>query len=657
MAAEDKKFDQDAIATIRGIAMDGPFKAKSGHQGTAMALAPLAHTLFSRVLKFDGADTQWPDRDRLVLSAGHASILLYTMLFLTGQGLSLDDLREFRQLGSLTPGHPEVGHTAGVEVTTGPLGQGLANGVGLALAERWLRTEFGEELCEHMTYIIAGDGCLQEGISHEAASFAGHQGLGKLVVIYDDNLITIDGKTDLAHSTHEADRFRSYGWHVIEAGEIGEDCDAIERALLEAKAEVDRPSLIVLRTHCGFPSPDWTDKKEAHGLAFGAEDIARTKAILGLPVDDSFTVLSGVREHYLELGAKGTSLHSAWEARVAHAPSGKKYLDQLRGDIDDEFDELLPSYEVGASVATRNALKACLAATGATLPGLIAGSADLTENTGVALAGAMPLTEDIGNGRQLYFGIREHAMGGVMNGMALHGGMLPLGGTFFVFSDYLRPAIRLAALSGAHVIYSFTHDSIGVGEDGPTHQPIEHLASLRAMPGLEVFRPADATETTGAWSAAVHASGPVALCLSRQNLPVLEGSDAAKVATGGYVLNPGVDRPDLVLVGTGSEVSLCVEAAAVLQGSGISARVVSMPSLTRFLHATSDYRSSVLPSGIPSISVEAGSTFGWSSVATHSIGIDRFGMSAPAPEVFEALGITVEAIVALATTVAGGGKE
>ncbi len=656
MANETKQFDQDAIATIRGLAMDAPAKAKSGHQGTAMALAPLVHTLYSRVLKFDPNDSLWPDRDRFVLSAGHASILLYSVLHLAGQGVSLDDLRSFRQLGSLTPGHPEVGHTAGVEVTTGPLGQGLANGVGLAMAERWLRTHFGEELCEHMTYVVAGDGCLQEGISHEAAAFAGHQGLGNLVVIYDDNKITIDGKTDLSSSVAEAKRFESYGWHVIQAGQIGEDCDALERVLLEAKSETTRPTLIVLETHCGFPSPAWTDKKEAHGLAVLGDDIAATKQIIGLDPQAAFTVLPGVLDGYQQALSARVAQHQAWKERLVLSPQGAAFSQQLGGLSGQKVRSQLPVFEVGTQVATRNALKTCLNATASALPQLLAGSADLTENTGVALAGATVLDDTHGDGTQIYFGIREHAMGAVMNGLAIHGGFLPIGGTFFVFSDYLRPAIRLAALSGAHVIYSFTHDSIGVGEDGPTHQPIEHLASLRAMPQLELFRPADATETAGAWALAVEATGPVALCLSRQNLPVLSGTNVDGVELGGYVLNPEIEHPQVTLIGTGSEVSLCVEAAQALSEVNVAARVVSMPSLGRFLAASKSYRDSVVPRSLPSISVEAGSTFGWSAVADVSIGIDRFGLSAPAPEVFTALGITAQAIVdqALATL---GGKQ
>ena len=656
MANETKQYDRDAIATIRGLAMDAPAKAKSGHQGTAMALAPLVHTLYSRVLKFDPTDANWADRDRFVLSAGHASILLYSVLHLVGQGVALDDLRSFRQLGSLTPGHPEVGHTAGVEVTTGPLGQGLANGVGLALAERWLGTRFGSDLIDHMTYVVAGDGCLQEGISHEAAAFAGHQGLGKLVVIYDDNKITIDGKTHLSSSVEEAARFESYGWHVIQAGEIGEDCDAIERVLLEAKAEQRRPTLIVMETHCGFPSPQWTDKKEAHGLAVLGDDIATTKEILGLKPEESFTILPGVIETYREVLQNRVAMHTAWNERLSAGNNGEALVRQLGQLAVDEVANALPAFEVGSQVATRNALKACLNATASALPQLLAGSADLTENTGVALSGSTVLDAEHGDGTQIYFGIREHAMGAVMNGLALHGGFLPVGGTFFVFSDYLRPAIRLAALSSAHVIYSFTHDSIGVGEDGPTHQPIEHLASLRAMPNLELFRPADATETAGAWASAVAANGPVALCLSRQNLPVLSGTVAQNVGLGGYVLNPEITSPQVTLIGTGSEVALCVEAAQVLQEHQVEARVVSMPSLGRFLGSSKSYRESVLPHGVPTISIEAGSTFGWSAVADVCIGIDQFGLSAPASEVFTELGITTNAIVEAALSTLGGLK-
>jgi len=644
---EMAEFDQLAIATLRGLAMDGPAAARSGHQGTAMALAPLGQVLYSRILRYDPTAPNWADRDRFVLSAGHASILLYGLLHLAGYDLALDDLRQFRQLGSRTPGHPEVGHTPGVEVTTGPLGQGFANAVGLALAERRIRAQYGAELCDHATYVVAGDGCLEEGVSHEAASLAGRQGLGRLIAIYDDNRITIDGATDLALSDDPVRRFEAYGWQVLDLGDAGEDLDTIEAALRTARAEESRPSLIVLRTHIATPSPDWMDRHQAHGLAFSAEDIARTKAILGLDPDANFQVLAGAREGYARQLPARIAEREAWESRVAESAARSKFQAQLAGIPTGDLAAAMPHFEVGSEVATRNALKACLQAAAPLLDGLVAGSADLTENTGVALA-----LDDVGDtsnpgGRQLHFGIREHAMGSAMNGMALHGGILPIGGTFFVFSDYLRPAIRLAALSRAKVLYAFTHDSVGVGEDGPTHQPIEHLASLRAMPGLEVLRPADANETAACVVDALSGEGPVALVLSRQNLPVLEGTDAGGVARGGYVLR-AADAAAVVLVGSGSEVSLCVEAAQLLADEGIAARVVSMPSLTRFLGQPASYREAVLGGGLPVISVEAGATFGWSAVADVALGIDRFGLSAPAPAVFAELGLTANAIAAVA---------
>lgn len=635
--------------------MDAPAAANSGHQGTAMALAPVAHALYSRVLRFDPSDPTWADRDRVILSAGHASILLYSMLYLTGQGLTLDDLRAFRQLDSKTPGHPEYGHTAGVEVTTGPLGQGLATAVGFALAERSLRAEFGNDLVCHTTWVIAGDGCLEEGISHEAASFAGHQQLDNLVVVYDDNKITIDGVTGLANSTDEAARFRAYGWRVLEAGDIGDDVDALEAVLLDARDGGSGPTLVVLRTHVGTPSPDWTDSPRAHGLAFGAEHIARTKAILGLPIEESFTVLPGVVDGYAAATAGRRAEAAQWGTSCAAHARGTELLERLSPA--GPHLEAIPSFEHGSQVATRNAMKTALNAFADTDARVIAGSADLTDNTGVALVGATPMAASTPNGRQIHFGVREHAMGAVMNGLALHGGFRPVGGTFFVFSDYLRPAIRLAALCQAPVVYSFTHDSIGVGEDGPTHQPIEHLASLRAVPGLRVVRPADATETAGALALAFGSNGPTALCLSRQNLPVLAGTDATKVALGGYVLNDEVTNPSVVLAGTGSEVSLCVDAADRLAGSGVAARVVSMPNLGAFLARPRAERDQVLPQGIPVLSVEAGSTFGWSAIADASIGIDRFGLSAPAPAVFEALGVTVDHVVQVATELIAGGTK
>ena len=558
--------------------MDGPHAARSGHQGTAMSLAPLAHVLFTRVMKYDASRSDWADRDRFVLSVGHASILQYAMLHLAGFGLTLDDLQDFRQWGSATPGHPEVGHTAGVEVTTGPLGQGVGNAVGMAIAEAQLRTRYGADLFDHYVFAIAGDGCLSEGISHEAASLAGHLGLGKLVMIYDDNHITIDGETDLALSDDAAARFRSYGWHVLELGEVGEDLDALEDGLNEAKAVTDAPSLVIVRTIIGTPATESADTHEAHGYAILDEEIAATKAAMGMPVDETFHVPSDVLETYRAAGLRGSIEREAWEQRLAVFDGDRAALEaQLSGTGMPGWDEDLPVYEAGDSVATRKASGAALQAMLELVPGLTGGGADLTGNTGTVIKDHGVFSPADPGGRQIYFGVREHAMGAIANGMALHGGAIPVVGTFLVFADYMRAAVRLAALSEAKVLFVWTHDSVGVGEDGPTHQPVEQIASLRAIPGLRVIRPADANEAIEAWKVAVGSGGPTALIMSRQNLPVLESSAGAPVGAGAYVLQEADDAV-VTLVGTGSEVSVCVEAAAALAGQGVSARVVSFPS-------------------------------------------------------------------------------
>ena len=638
-----------SVRVIRALAMDAVRAASSGHCGTAMALAPVAQVLFGRVMTFDPDDPTWADRDRFVLSAGHASILQYSMLHLAGYDLSLDDLRAFRQLGSRTPGHPEVGITPGVEVTTGPLGQGFANAVGLAIAERRLGAQHGAELVDHRVWAIAGDGCLEEGVSHEAASLAGHLGLGRLVCIYDDNHITIDGPTELALDDDPVARFRSYGWQVIDLGEQANDLAAIEAALLEAAADEARPSLVVVRSHIGFPSPKFTDSKDAHGNPFPPEEIALTKESMGLDPAASFQVPPEVYEGFQSATDRGRAAHSSWTARVEGAGArGELLLAQLRGDHEAALAQPLTSFAAGEQLATRRAFAACIADSAPLLPELVSGSADLTENTGTQLPGSSAQSAQEPAGSQLHFGVREHAMGSIMTGMALHGGILPVGGTFFVFSDYMRGAIRVAAISHAPVVYVFTHDSIGVGEDGPTHQPIEQLASLRAMPGLEVFRPADANETAVAWRLALQASGPTALVLSRQNLPVLEETaihGPEGVPVGAYVLcEVGDGELAAVVVGTGSEVSLALEGARAAAGRIGRIRVVSMPSMQRFLARSSAERHEVIPPGVPVVSIEAGSTFGWAAISDVAIGIDRFGESAPAGEVFAHLGITADAV-------------
>ena len=628
--------DQQAIALIRGIALDAPLKAKSGHQGTAMSLAPLAHVLYSRILQHDPSQPQWINRDRFILSNGHASILQYAMLYLGGWGLSMDDLKSFRQWDSATPGHPEVGHTAGVEVTTGPLGQGFANAVGMAIAESHLRSVHGSETVDHHTYVIVGDGCLMEGVSHEAASLAGHLKLDHLVCIFDDNKITIDGSTDLTCTDDVPARFRAYGWNVIEAGEIAEDCDALESVLVKAKAHTGAPSLVVLRTHIGFPSPEMTDKHEAHGNPFTAELVTSVKKVMGIP-DEPFwapeDLVASYRSHVL---SRGSAARIAWDASVP--ASAKATLIAQHSTVDIEaLSAALPVFASDVTLATRQAFQKVLEATDAVLPHVIAGAADLTGNTGAKLSATSGYSSSNPAGKQVYYGIREHAMGAAMVGMALHGGVIPVGGTFFVFADYMRPSIRLAALSRARCVFVFSHDSVGVGEDGPTHQPIEHLSSLRSIPGLQVIRPADPNETAHAWLTAVTHDGPTAIILSRQNVPSV--TDGSAVKPGAAIIKKA-NSPVATIIGTGSEVGTALEASSLLESEGIAVNVVSLPSWDRFFALPASERNAIIPTTHPRISVEAGSTFGWAAIATHSVGIDRFGASAPGNVVMEKLGIS-----------------
>jgi len=657
--AADDGLEQLGINVIRGLAMDAPRRADSGHTGTALALAPLAHVLFTRVMRHDPTDPHWPDRDRFVLSNGHASILLYSFLYLTGYDLTLDDLKAFRRLGSRTPGHPERRHTAGVEVTTGPLGQGVANGVGMGVAERVLRARYGPELCDHHTFVICGDGCLEEGISHEAASLAGHLELGRLVYIYDDNHISIDGPTELAYSDNVPERFASYGWDVDPIGEVANDTEVLEAAVRRAMAVEDRPSLIVLRSHIGWPSPTLTDTAKAHGDPFPEDEIRATKEILGLPPDERFWVPDQVLELYRRCVPRGQELRAAWQARLDASSIDRAAWDAgqagrgLAG-----WEAKLPTFETGTTVATRHAINTCVQATADLIPGLVAGAADLTGNTGMTLADPTRQSPASPEGRQVYYGIREHAMGAVMTGMAAHAGVLPVGGTFFVFSDYMRPAVRLAALQRAHVIYSWTHDSVGLGQDGPTHQPVEQLASLRAMPGLQVIRPADANETAQAWRRAVDGDEPAALILSRQDLPVLAATaerGPEGVARGGYVLvDPEGGPADVVLIGTGSEVHLCVDAVALLAQRGLRAQVVSLPCWEWFEDQPEDYRRAVLPEGVRALAVEAGASFGWDRYADATVSIDTFGTSAPGSDALTYFGFTAENVADRATALVEG---
>ncbi len=634
-------LDDLGVSVIRGISMDGPQAAGNGHPGTAIALAPLAHVLFTRIMRHDPSDPTWPDRDRFVLSPGHASILLYAMLHLTGYGVERDDLMAFRQLGSLTPGHPERGHTPGVEVTTGPLGQGIGNAVGMAMAEAHLRARFGDAVSSHHTFAIVSDGDLMEGISHEASSLAGHLGLGRLVCIYDDNHITIDGPTELAFTDDPVKRFESYGWHVEDLGEIANDLDALEAAIRRAMAVEDRPSMLVLRSHIAWGT-SFQDSPKAHGTPLGDDAVKAAKSAFGLPPQETFWIPEDVLALYRRTVAKGQIAHADWMIRLnAVAPEARAEWDAMWSDGGlPGWSEAAPTFAVGTKMATRNAAKAVLAALVPVVPGLIAGGADLTDNTGVRID-APVFTGKTAAGRLVHYGVREHGMSAAMNGMAAHGGVLPVGGTFFIFSDYCRPSIRLAALSELKVIWSFTHDSIGVGPDGPTHQPIEHLASLRAMPQLRVIRPADANETSHAYVLAIGSDGPTLLVLSRQDLPVLEGTAEAfeGVASGAYVLVEN-DDADITLVGTGSEVSLCVEAAKDLAERGITARVVSMPSWDLFDESDPAYQETVFPEDQPVLAVEAGSSFGWERYADAVVSIDTFGASGPTDAVFAAFGFT-----------------
>ena len=628
--------------------MDAPLAAKSGHQGTAMSLAPLAHVLFSRIMKFDPADPAWIDRDRFILSGGHASILQYAMLYLCGHGLTMDDIKQFRQWGSATPGHPEVHHTAGVEVTTGPLGQGFANAVGMAMAEAHLRAVHGADVIDHDTWVIAGDGCMMEGVSHEAASLAGHLGLDRLVCIFDDNRITIDGGTELSCSDDVAMRFRSYGWNVIDAGDPGDDLDAIERCLVAAREHRGSPTLVVLRTHIGYPSPDLTDHHSAHGNPFTAELVSNTKKAMGIPDEPFWAPAELVSAYRTHVAARAAAATAAWSAGIG----GRKDVVTARimAVAPDDWHTALPVFPPETNLATRQAFQKCLEATKGALPAVLSGAADLTGNTGAQLDGKDAFTSATPAGRQVYYGIREHAMGSALVGMALHGGVLPVAGTFFVFADYMRPAIRLAAISRARCVFVFSHDSVGVGEDGPTHQPVEHLASLRSIPGLRVIRPADPNETAAAWRAAVNHDGPTALILSRQNVASLTDGAAVAVGAANVITTAGARA---VVVATGSELGVAHQAVAELNDSGVPVNLVSMPSWEIFEEQSKGHREAVFPPGLPVVSVEAASTFGWSRYADLSVGIDRFGASAPGPVVMDRLGINTTAVIDAVRSVLG----
>ncbi len=662
MSSDQTALDQLCINTLRFLSVDAVEKAKSGHPGAPMGQAPAAYALWTRFLNHNPADPQWPDRDRFVLSAGHASTLLYSLLYLAGYDLSLDDLKNFRQLGSKTPGHPERGVTPGVETTTGPLGQGFANGVGMAMAERFLAEKFnrpGREIVDHYTYAIVSDGDLMEGLSHEAASLAGHYRLGKLIYLYDDNSITIEGATSLAWSEDRLARFAAYGWHTRQVAD-GNDLAAVEAAIKAAREVSDQPSIIAVKTVIGFGAPNVAGTSGCHGAPLGAEEAAATKKNLGWPAEPAFHVPEEALAHFRKALAAGKSAQAEWEKKLAACRKAEPELAAefarcMAGELPEGWDADVPTFPADEKgTASRAASGTVLNAIAARVPNLLGGSADLAPSTKTLIKDAADFQAASPGGRNLHFGVREHAMGGLLNGMALHGGLIPYGATFLVFSDYMRPSVRLAALMKLKVVYVFTHDSIGVGEDGPTHQPVEQVAALRLIPGLTVIRPADANETAEAWRAAMTVEGPVALALTRQNLPTVDRGvygSAKDLVRGGYILADceGGD-PQIILIASGSEVSLALEAGRALCGEGVKVRVVSLPSRELFEAQPEEYRAEVLLPGVTArVAVEAGTSFGWDRYAGPEgliLGIDRFGESGPYKGVFEKFGLTAESVAA-----------
>ncbi len=658
--ASTASLDLLAINTIRTLAMDAVQQAESGHPGTPMALAPLVYRLYTTHLKHDPATPHWADRDRFVLSVGHASMVLYGALHMSGYQLPLEEIKNFRQWGSLTPGHPEVKHTEGVETTTGPLGQGVANAVGMAMAETLLAasTNTNEHtVVNHYTYFIAGDGCLMEGISHEASSLAGHLKLGRLIGFYDDNRITIDGSTDLSLSDDAAQRFEAYGWQVLHIDDVN-DLAQIDAAITDAKSDPARPTMIITRTVIGFGSPNRAGTAKAHGEPLGPEEVIRSKDALGWVSHEPFFVPDESRAHWLAQVAERAAAHTAWQQTfdaftTAHPAEAAEFLRRMSGDLPEGWDAKLPVFTAeNGAVASRAASGAVLNAIGTGIPELIGGSADLTGSNLTIRKGDQTYSATNRDARYIYYGVREHAMGAVMNGLALHGGVVPYAGTFLVFSDYMRPAIRLAALMHVRSIYVFTHDSIGLGEDGPTHQPIEQLSALRAIPNLLVLRPGDATEVAECWRVAInHRTGPSAIALSRQKLRFLNiPADVARtgVSKGAYVLSDSPTPAQIVLMATGSEVGLAMDVQAALATNGVAARVVSVPSQELFHAAGAEYQVSVLPAGVPRLAIEAGHPMSWwQLVAGHGdvVGLDHFGASAPADRLYREFGLSVEAIL------------
>ncbi|HEY6852894.1 MAG TPA: transketolase [Gemmatimonadales bacterium] len=667
--ARDTALEQLCINTVRTLAMDAVQQADSGHPGTAMALAPLAWVLWQRHLKFDPAHPDWPDRDRFVLSCGHACMLLYAALYLTGYDLTLDEIKHFRQWGSRTPGHSEFGLTPGVEATTGPLGQGVGNAVGMAIAETQLAALFnrpGHAIVDHRTYFLCSDGDLMEGISHEACSLAGHLRLGKLIGIYDDNRITIDGATDLAFSDDTARRFDGYGWHVLKVAD-GNDLTALDRALDEAKRTTDRPSLVIVRTHIGFGSPNKQDTADAHGAPLGADEIKLTKQNLGWPTLEPFHVPDAALTEWRRAQGRGKKAEAdwrrRWDAYKAAFPDLARELERrLLGRLPDGWDADVPVFGPKDAQATRAASGKVLNAIAPRLPELVGGSADLTGSNNTALKGSGDFTASDRAARYFHFGVREHGMGAALNGLCYHGGFVPFGGTFLIFSDYMRPSIRLAALSHLRPIYVFTHDSIGLGEDGPTHQPIEQLAALRAIPNMTVIRPADPNEVAEAWRAAIrHTAGPVALVLTRQKVAVVDRTKYAAASglhQGGYILADAPNgAPRVILMGTGSEMELVLGAYERLAADGVAVRAVSMPSLELFARQPKEYRDGVLPPAVPlRVAVEAAapqSWYRWVGERGAILGLDHFGASAPYQRLYQEFGLTVDHVVRQAKQLLG----
>ena len=656
MDLKSKNVEAVSINTIRALAMDAVEKAASGHPGTPMALAPVAYTIFTKLMRHSPENPKWPDRDRFVLSAGHACMLQYAMLHLTGYNLTIEDIKNFRQWDSRTPGHPEHFITPGVETTTGPLGQGFANGVGMAIAERYLAGRYnriGHEVMNHNVYAICSDGDVMEGVAQEAASIAGQHGLGRLVYVYDDNHITIDGSTAVSFDGEDKEkRFEAQGWHV-QCVEDSEDLEAIEEALINARDEEERPSLVVVRSHIAYPAPNAVDTAAAHGSALGEDEVRAAKEAMGFDPDEHFYVPDEVYEHMDQRG-RGGELEEEWNQRFSAWREEFPELDEEWGMVWSGrplpgFEEELPRWDPGETekLATRKAGAAVMNAFKHHTPTMVGGAADLVSSTSTEFEGA-GLFSAYHTGRNIPFGIREHAMGSAVNGIYLHGGMLrPYGSTFLIFSDYMRPAVRLSALMGAHVAWVFTHDSVGLGEDGPTHQPVEHYMALRAIPNLTVIRPADPNETSMAWRSTFDTEGPVAMLLTRQNVPTLDPEATEGALRGAYVLADSEGgAPEAILIGTGSEVSVALEARKLLADEGVDARVVSMPSWEIFDAQDQEYKDSVLPPAAETrVSVEAGITSGWERYVGFkgaSVGINRFGASAPGEKVLQELGITPE---------------